>query len=51
MDRKTTYTTGLVEVVVYRPALEAGERKKKETALMRALEAYGKGTMKKEALR
>lgn len=50
MERTNTYQYGLVEIVVHRPILDEKERKKREETLRRAVEAYGKRTIKmKEA--
>lgn len=43
-----TYEYGHVLIVVHRPALDENERQKRETALKRAVAAYGKAALKKE---
>ena len=46
--RTNTYTYGLAEIVVHRPALDDKERRKREDTLRRALTAYGKEMHKRE---
>ena len=46
MYRRNTYQVGLVEVVVYRPGLDDGERMKREENLKRVIASCGKSMMK-----
>lgn len=45
--RTNTYDYGHISIVVHRPALDEKERQKREAALRRAIEAYGKATVQK----
>lgn len=44
-----TYRYGNAEIVVHRPQLSNEERAKREAKVRRALIAYGKNTIKREA--
>lgn len=46
--RTNTYTYGLCEIVVHRPALDDKERHKREDTLRRAVAAFGKELHKSE---
>lgn len=48
--RTNTYEYGCVSIVVHRPELDDKERQKREAALLRAVTAYGKETMKQKGV-